>query len=194
MNVPIKIRIRVNRFSLAVLLVSLVGLCLLSPLAWRWAEAQPSESLQAAAVMPSYYITDLSHYPDEAPTACADGYHFASLWEISNPANLRYDTSLGQTTLDSGSGPPTIQGLGWVRTGYNAGNVSSVAGRANCNLWTSRSNLDNGSVAVLPQLWTAGAQDLFVWDVDVRTCNFKLGVWCKQDASLAVYLPLILNP
>jgi hypothetical protein len=193
-NVPIKIRIRVNLFSLAMLLVSLVGLCLLSPLAWRWAEAQQPESLQAAAVMPSYYITDLSYYPDEAPTACAAGYHFASLWEISNPSNLRYNTALGQTTLDSGSGPPTIQGLGWVRTGYNAGNVSSVAGRANCNLWTSRSNLDNGSVAVLPQLWTAGAQDLFVWDVDVRTCNFKLGVWCKQDSPSAVYLPLILKP
>lgn len=162
MKGPLKIRIRVNRFSLAMLLVGLVGLCLLSPLAWRWAEAQQPKSLQTTALMPSYYITDLSFYPDEAPTACAAGYHFASLWEISNPSNLRYNTTLGQTTLDSGSGPPTIQGLGWVRTGYNAGNVSNVADQANCNLWISRSNLANGSVAALPQLWTARAQDLFV--------------------------------
>ena len=77
-NVPIKIRIRVNLSSPALLLVSLVGLCLLSSLAWRWAEAQQPDSLQAAAIMPSYYITDLSYYPDEALTACAAGYHFAN--------------------------------------------------------------------------------------------------------------------
>lgn len=144
------------------MLVSLVGLWLLSSVAWRWAEAQQPESLQTAALMPSYYITDLSYYHDEAPKACAAGYYFASLWEISNPSNLRHNATLGQTTLDSGSGPPTIQGLGWVRTGYNAGNVSNVADQANCNLWISRSNLANGSVAALPQLWTARAQDLFV--------------------------------
>ncbi len=128
-----------------------------------------------------YYITDLSHYPDEAPTACAAGYHFASLWEILDPSGLQYDTALGQTTLDSGGGPPTIQGLGWVRTGYNFSDVSTTPGHANCDNWTSQSNVDNGSVAVLPQDWTAGAQDLHVWDVAVRTCNFKLGVWCVED-------------
>ncbi len=128
-----------------------------------------------------YYITDLAQQPNQALTACAAGFHFASLWEIADPSGLQYDTTLGQTTLDSGGGPSTTQGLGWVRTGYNFADVNNTAGHANCNLWTSNNNSHYGTVAVLPQIWTSGAQDLSVWDVDVRTCNFTLGVWCVED-------------
>lgn len=128
-----------------------------------------------------FYITDLSVQPNQALTACASGFHFASLWEIADPSGLQYDTTLGQTTLDSGGGPPTIMGLGWVRTGYNFADSSTTVGHANCDLWTSNSVNQNGTVAVLPQIWTSGAQDLNVWDVDVRTCNFNLGVWCVED-------------
>jgi hypothetical protein len=45
----------------------------------------------------------------------------ASMWEISDPSNLRYDTQLGVTTADSGFGPPAgtsfVAFFGWVRTG-----------------------------------------------------------------------------
>ncbi len=194
MKFPRKIRIRITLRPFPFMAVALVSLALLSAFIWQRVGGQQARETQAAPFMPSYYITDQSYYPDEALTACAEGYHFASLWEISDPSSLRYNSAIGQTTLDSGSGPPTIQGLGWVRTGYNFADVSTTVGHANCNLWASRSSGDNGSVAVLPQIWTAGAQDLFVWDVDVRSCNFRLGVWCKQDAPTAVYLPLVLKP
>ena len=175
--------------------ISLVTCFLLFLMAWSQSRSR-LESATAAIVdgRPGYYITDQTYHPDEALTACAEGYHFASLWEIIGPSNLTYNTSLGQTTLDSGGGPPTIMGLGWVRTGYNFADVTNTAGHANCALWSTRDPGAFGSVAVLPQLWTAGTQDLFVWDVDVRTCNFKLGVWCKQDRPRYTYLPVILGP
>ena len=81
MNVPIKIRIRVNRLSLAVLLVSLVGLCLLSPLAWQWAEAQLYSQPEALidATMPdaeNLVSFDCSFFFLFSPFY---GYHIASM-------------------------------------------------------------------------------------------------------------------
>ena len=35
----------------------------------------------------------------------------ASMWEIHDPSDLRYDTDLGLTLADSGSGPPSDQRL-----------------------------------------------------------------------------------
>jgi hypothetical protein len=164
---------------LAFLLVTL----LLASIALRLATDYDSAAANPELVTGQrrFYITDLAHQPNQALTACDAGYHFASLWEIIDPSSLQYDTILGQTTLDSGDGPPTTLGLGWVRTGYNFADVTTAVGHANCNLWASNSNNDYGTVAVLPQIWTSGAQDLNVWDVDVRTCNFTLGVWCVED-------------
>jgi len=54
-----------------------------------------------------------------ALTACVLGFHMASLWEIFNVSVLEYDTSLGATMDDSGSGPPADV-LGWIRTGFNS--------------------------------------------------------------------------
>ena len=39
----------------------------------------------------------------------------ASLGEIHDTSNLRYDTDLGLTLADSGFGPPIV--FGWIRTG-----------------------------------------------------------------------------
>ena len=54
----------------------------------------------------SFYLTRVTHNASQALSACAEGYHMASLWEIHDPSNLRYDTELGFTTDDSGFGPP----------------------------------------------------------------------------------------
>jgi hypothetical protein len=63
-----------------------------------------------------YYLTQTTHTGGQSLSACAEGYHMASLWEILDPSNLSYDTSLGFTLADSGSGPPASS-LGWIRTG-----------------------------------------------------------------------------
>ncbi len=114
-----------------------------------------------------------------ASTSCAPGYHLASLWEIADPANLKYNTALGVTQTDSGQGPPTVH-KGWVRTGYIA-DGSTTVGRANCHAWTSGSVIHNGTVAQLPDNWTSGAQDIGVWQLSVANCHDGALAWCIED-------------
>jgi hypothetical protein len=116
---------------------------------------------------------------DAASTSCAAGYHMASLWEIANPSNLKYNTTLGVTQSDSGQGPQTVE-KGWVRTGYIA-NGSTTVGRANCLAWTSGSIVHNGTVAQLPDAWTSGAQDIGVWQLSVVNCHDGALAWCIED-------------
>ena len=44
-----------------------------------------------------FYLTQALHNGAQALSACAQGYHMASLWEIHDTSNLRYDTDLGLT-------------------------------------------------------------------------------------------------
>jgi hypothetical protein len=97
-----------------------------------------------------FYLTPASHTGAEALSACAAGYHMASLWEIHDPTTLRCDSGLGHATLDSGSGPPVA--LGWIRTG-TATNPFDGIGTANCNVWTSASGLNKGTVGFLSNIW-----------------------------------------
>ena len=126
-----------------------------------------------------FYLTRESHPGNAALTACATGFHMASLWEIHDPSNLRYDTQLGETADDSGFGPPA--GFpGWVRTGFGAtGDVNTVA---NCEAWTSSSGANQGTAVSLPGLWdpTANTSPIAPW----RAVNFFCGglhVWCVED-------------
>ena len=79
--------------------------------------------------MRQYYLTVIGYYPTQILTACADGYHFASLWEILNISKLQYNNSLGFNSTDSGSGPNTTSG--WVRTGGGENYSSMTPGNAN---------------------------------------------------------------
>jgi hypothetical protein len=85
-----------------------------------------------------YYLTPTLFTGNTITNACAPGCHFASIWEIADPSGLKY-TTLGLTSLDRGSGPPTAfdlfgisEAIGWVRTGYNASSTEPP-GQANCN-------------------------------------------------------------
>jgi hypothetical protein len=109
---------------------------------------------------------------------CAMGYHFASLWEILDPSNLRYNINQGAMREDSGMGPPTVS-IGWVRTGYN-GDASSTPGQANCNGWDQ--DTGTGTVIGLPSDWTdASQQDIPPWDASLGTCSTSTQVWCVAD-------------
>ena len=84
----------------------------------------------------SFYLTQTSHTGSQALTACAEDYHMASLWEILDPSNLRYNTELGHKKADSGSGPPVA--YGFARTGREALGGGPI-GAINCHAWTSDS-------------------------------------------------------
>ncbi|MFC2029833.1 PPC domain-containing protein [Chloroflexota bacterium] len=102
----------------------------------------------------------------------------ASLWEILDPSNVRYNTSLGNDRADSGEGPPSFMS-GWVRTGYDSDN-GTEPGQANCDVWSSTAGY--GTVVSLPADWTDLAkQDVWVWDAAIRACSNDAGVWCVQD-------------
>jgi len=204
MDRRVSLRIRYNRRSglVALLALALLVAALLGYLAWNQDEVAasgPQAPMASSASLRGYYLTQSMYNGAEADGTdgngagvCAEGYHFASLWEIMDPSNLKYDTALGYTWDDSGQGPPTYLGIGWVRTGISA-NISTTPGSGNCAVWTSSSSDYGGTVAYLPSNWGAG-QDIHVWEVDSALCSNYLFVWCVADSvSVPVYLPLILK-
>lgn len=130
----------------------------------------------------SYYLTQTEHNGAQAPTACAAGYHMASLWEILDPSNLRYDTQLGFTQADSGFGPPAALVEGWIRTGRDA-NSTGMPGFANCQAYMSDNLLDQGTAVRLTSVWDSPAELRRVepWSSDNIGCGNFRRVWCVQD-------------
>src|SRR5262245_7913813 len=49
------------------------------------------------ATPPRFYLSTDTFDGAHALAACSQGFHMASLWEIFDPTNLKYDTTLGQT-------------------------------------------------------------------------------------------------
>jgi hypothetical protein len=135
--------------------------------------------------MRQYYLTaDGNYIGSQASTACATGYHMASLWEVLDPSNLRYNVSLGYDRLDAGMGPPSAT-FGWIRTGYESHDGSNPAhgpGRPNCSAWSSGSAGNYGTVVRLPSDWMqADQQDVLIWDAALRECSEVAPVWCVAD-------------
>ncbi len=126
-----------------------------------------------------YYLTKEEVTGGNALTACAAGYHMASLWEIFDTSNLRYNTDLGFTREDSGSGPPA--GLhGWIRTG-SASTTSSTPGIGNCAAWTTSENVP-GTLAALSSDWTVASDSpTNPWGSAAGSCLGTFPVWCVAD-------------
>ena len=126
-----------------------------------------------------FYVTKTFHKGDEALSACDSGYHMASLREIHDTSNLRYDTELGFTRVDSGFGPPG--GFGWMRTGESGSDFSS-AGIGNCLAWTSADVGDSGTIVSTSASWGGLGTVVSPWSSGTTSCNSSLiRVWCVQD-------------
>jgi hypothetical protein len=146
------------------------------------AVASETETAQAASTgMRQFYLTKISYTGDAAKTVCDEGYHMASLWEIADPSNLKYDKSRGHNQTDSGQGPPAGDSIdsiaGWVRTGYVA-DESYNTGKANCDAWSDWQG--NGTLAWLHDDWTSG-QHVGIWNVTLDFCDDNHRVWCIED-------------
>ena len=127
-----------------------------------------------------FYLTQTEHIASEALTACAPGYHMASLWEIHDTSNLRYDTQLGFVREDSGLGPPSGR-AGWIRTGFGS-NPIAAAGRGNCLAWASADAQDEGTLAAPEIDWTtAPVTAVSPWLTGTAPCNNDERVWCVQN-------------
>jgi len=157
-------------------LVSLLG---------QWQSTARAADKRSTAPARAWYLTIATHAGGDALAACAAGYHMASLWEIHEPSNLRYDTELGLKSDDSGSGPPTGKpALGWIRTGRSA--VSSGNVVANCNALTSSASTDFGTAVSRSADW-GGTFDpvgpIAPWENVPFNCDAQniVHVWCVQD-------------
>ena len=129
----------------------------------------------------SFYLTRTGHDGNEVLMACAVGYHMASMWEIVDPSNLNYNTELGLTQDDSGSGPPSGESaLGWVRTGGISFSGVGIAGKSNCNNWTTDADGDWGTIAWLSDNWLSAPT---TWPFRYYPGEWISAhrVWCVQD-------------
>ncbi len=178
------INVDLTRGLVILLTLALLTATFLGYLAWARDEASASSvqaPLTTSAFMRQYYLTENNYNGADADTSCEPGYHFASLYEILDTSNLKYNTALGRTQVDSGQGPPGgVPIAGWVRTGYVSDN-SSTAGHGNCYAWSSSSSGDSGTIAALPDDWNTG-QDISVWNVSTLPCDSTdYGVWCVEE-------------
>jgi hypothetical protein len=126
-----------------------------------------------AAKLRKFYVTVENLDGNETLTACAKGYHMASLWEILDTSNLSYNADLGITGDDTGSGPPSNL-IGWIRTG------NITAGPSDCNAWNSDDVGDSGTVVSL-LLSNAPATYISPWSAEISGCELTQHVWCVQD-------------
>jgi hypothetical protein len=125
----------------------------------------------------SFYLTQTEHTGSQALTACAEDYHMASVWEILDPSNLRYNTELGYTRADSGSGLPVA--YGFARTGREALGGGPI-GAINCHAWTSDSAL--GSVFSLAEnVFNGEPKPISLWVTVATSCSSPFRVWCIED-------------
>lgn len=130
-----------------------------------------------------YYLSKNTATGSNALTACAAGFHMASLFELLDPSNLRYDTAHGVLKADSGQGPPTLVS-GWTRTGGSpdGSNSTGSAGRANCVAWTTSSFGPHGSTVFLEPQWdNLTPTTTSPWWPDTAGCDNDRSVWCVED-------------
>ncbi len=145
--------------------------------------AAPGDSRRA------FYLTQATFTGDQVTGAgvCADGFHFASMWEIVDVSNLKWDVTRGSFTGDSGEGP-IVSWWGWVRTGGGP-DTGTTTGSANCGAvfaWDSSSASDWGTAVQLPSAtlvaWHDPATRISPWSGTTFQCSVALGVWCVEDS------------
>jgi hypothetical protein len=172
-------------------IIALVAIVAVALLSHNVGNAQGTVFTSTAPIR-GYYLTKNTITGSKVLTACATGYHFASIWEILNTSDLHYNTTLGRSNANSGLGAPSISytldrsvidaPIGWIRTGG--------ALDANCKNWTSNSATDQGSAAGLTTantsapLWgvfsTSTKQEISCDDTLSGT-PLPVGVWCVQN-------------
>ena len=191
-KVSLRIRYRKRSDLVLLLLLPWLALAVAGHLASTDQVASAADTWSVSSVtgpMREYYLTTATYNGASATTACASGYHMASIWEILDPSGLKYNTTLGHTTDDSGSGPPVARG--WVRTGYTSNN-ENIIGRANCSSWTTTAG--RGTTAILPNTWDVGWEDLLAWNTYTWECSTNERVWCVADrVGSWIFLPLVMR-
>jgi len=131
-----------------------------------------------------FYLTDTRVDGASVLTACAPGFHAASLFELREPSGLSYDVARGHTRADAGKGPPSgVSSEGWLRTGHDSGgNSASQTGTNNCDTWTSAEATRKGAVGSLEENWPTLDSSIDPgWELWEAACSSLHYVWCAQN-------------
>jgi hypothetical protein len=141
--------------------------------------------------MRGFFLTQSGYSAPDAPTACGQNFHFASLWELFDVSNLAYvyQSPLALTSADSGQGPPSVtdsftMAEGWVRTGFPS-ETTLGPGRSNCGAWSTTIDWTEGTTAQLNYYWTPGVYPSVYgpWEISTRSCHLTARVWCVEDVK-----------
>jgi hypothetical protein len=166
----------VNAFALLLMVIA-VG-AIVMPLVSRG--QGESQNASRRRDLRRYYLTQTPFNGTQALSACAAGYHMASIWEILDLSNLQYDTSIGFIRADSGFGPPTLAD-GWVRTGAPQQN-EDTPGIASCLAYTTANSNVFGTSVNLPEAFNSTEVTVISpWESSTPTCDHPIRVWCVQD-------------
>jgi len=124
-----------------------------------------------------FYITKETHRGNTVLAACASGFHTASHTELQNLASYVYDSVLGTTKEDSGSGAP-VNFTGWIRTGEGGVSASN-----NCSDWTFGGVLGSGPTMHINSMSSQSA-GLALYEYSTDICAaFRHSVWCVEGNS-----------
>jgi hypothetical protein len=136
-----------------------------------------------AAIKRGFYLTLTPHAANTALTACSNGYHMASIWELMEISTLNYHYKHPNALKkdDSGNGPPSGN-YGWVRTGGDS-SASAQAGKGNCSNWTSVDGSAYGTVVYLTNDWKTALGPLGPWGADIFGCDLNFLVWCVSNTK-----------
>jgi hypothetical protein len=192
----LEININLTQRLVTLLIVVLLVIVSVGYMAWGQQQVSAANSQVSQVVIGArqFYLTENSFSGNETLTACDEGYHMASIWEILDTSNLRYDTTMGVTLDDSGQGPPSAP-AGWARTGFSS-NISNTASMGNCNAWTSNASNDYGRTIYLPYSDLSVGSEFGVWRARMFQCDQSWRVWCVTDkwgVGYIVYLPIVLR-
>ncbi len=131
-----------------------------------------------------YYMSFEDADGAAATSACALGFHMASLWEIHDPSHLSYDWTIAGTLSNRDTGPGPVAGIyAWVRTGNLATGLSGgQPGRDNCLGWTTNSGGYFGTSAALSIWWDQPALGGQPWVAQSVACSAAfMSTWCVED-------------
>ena len=186
-----------SRKRASLLLTSLVCVLIAAAALLAFDRVEGTQPIAPTDFVPSQpgrhvYLTNFDRTPDQALTACSEGYHMASIWELADISNLIYDYKHpdAYTKADSGKGPPSYW-YGWVRTGYDI-TGANTAGTGNCLNWTSTLRTNYGTIARLTNTWDTPTGALSPWEADTWYCGGIAPVWCVGDWE-QVKLPLVVK-
>ena len=143
----------------------------------------PAATPVPAPLKRGFYLTKYDYLPSQALTACAKGYHMASIWELLDVSTLNYHYKHPYAFVgsDSGNGPPSFL-AGWIRTGFFVPSGGNVPGAGNCKAWTSNDINDYGTTVNLRYDWTVSPTLLGPWEARIYSCGSGAApVWCVSD-------------